>query len=127
MKAAAMHQVPLSGSALKLLRSLKPERAAPDHLVCVAPRGGLFSDMAMSQLLKRMGHGDVTVHGFRSAFRDWAGETTSFAREDIEMALAHTIESATERAYRRGRALEKRRDLMAAWAGYCAGITPAKA
>lgn len=99
MKAGATHQVPLSNAALNLLLSLKPTDAAPDDLVFVAPRGGAFSDMAMSQLLKRMGHGDVTVHGFRSAFRDWAGETTQFAREEIEMALAHTIESATERAY----------------------------
>jgi integrase len=81
--------------------------------------------MALSQLLKRMGHGDITVHGFRSTFRDWAGETTQFAREEIEMALAHTINSSTERAYRRGRALEKRRDLMAVWAKYC--LTEAEA
>ena len=120
MKAGAMHQVPLSDVALNLLLSLKPDNVGPEHLVFAAPRGGAFSDMAMSQLLKRMGHRDVTVHGFRSAFRDWAGEVTQFAREEVEMALAHTIESATERAYRRGRALEKRRDLMAEWADYCA-------
>lgn len=119
MKAGATHQVPLSDAALKLLLTLKPTDSDPDDLVFVAPSGGAFSDMAMSQLLKRMGHGDVTVHGFRSAFRDWAGETTQFAREDVEMALAHTIESATERAYRRGRALEKRHGLMADWADYC--------
>ena len=82
-----------------------------------APRGGPLSNMAMAQLLKRMGRPDITVHGFRSAFRDWAGETTQFGREEVEMALAHTITSATERAYRRGRALEKRRDLMEVWAG----------
>jgi integrase len=119
MKAGATHEVPLSDAALNLLNSLKPADAAPDDLVFVAPRGGAFSDMAMSQLLKRMGHGNVTVHGFRSAFRDWAGETTQFAHEEIEMALAHTIESATEAAYRRNRALPKRRELMAAWAEYC--------
>jgi len=58
-------------------------------------------------------------HGFRSTFRDWAGEKTSFVREDIEMALAHTIQSHTERAYRRGNALEKRRDVMESWSGFC--------
>ena len=108
MKAGATHEVPLSDAALNLLNSLKPDLTASDELVFIAPRGGAFSDMAMSQLLKRMGHGDVTVHGFRSAFRDWAGETTQFGREEVEMALAHTIESSVERAYRRGRALEKR-------------------
>ena len=61
----------------------------------------------------------VTVHGFRSAFRDWAGETTSFPREIAEAALAHVSGDATERAYRRGDALEKRRTLMEAWASLC--------
>lgn len=103
MKAGAMHQVPLSDVALNLLLFLKPDNVGPEHLVFAAPRGGAFSDMAMSQLLKRMGHGDVTVHGFRSAFRDWAGEVTQFGREEVEMALAHTIESATERAYQAAR------------------------
>jgi integrase len=120
MKAGATHQVPLSDAAVKILSALRPENADPDVLVFPAPRGGAFSDMAMAQLLKRMDYNDITVHGFRSAFRDWAGETTQFAREDVEMALAHTIESATERAYRRGRALEKRRDLMEDWAKFCA-------
>ena len=73
MKAGAMHQVPLSDAAIDILVALKPEGAEPYHLVFVAPRGGSFSDMAMAQLLKRMGHGDITVHGFRSTFRDWAG------------------------------------------------------
>lgn len=63
---------------------------------------------------------NVTVHGFRSTFRDWAGDMTNFAQQDIEMALAHTIQSKTERAYRRSDALEKRRELMDAWACYCA-------
>ena len=73
----------------------------------------------MTQLLRRMDRGDITVHGFRSTFRDWAGEATEHAREDAELALAHTVASATERAYRRGRALEKRRRLMDDWAAYC--------
>jgi integrase len=120
MKAGATHQVPLSVAALKVLQTVHSDDAAAGDIMFAAPRGGTFSDMAMAAVLKRMGHGAITVHGFRSAFRDWAGELTQYAREDIEMALAHTIESATERAYRRGRALEKRRDLMANWAEYCA-------
>ena len=119
MKAGATHQVPLSEPAQAVLRALKPKDAKPTDLVFPAPRGGPLSDMAMAQLLKRMGRPDITVHGFRSTFRDWAGETTQFGREEVEMALAHTISSSTERAYRRGRALEKRRELMAAWAAYC--------
>ena len=77
--------------------------------------------MALSQLIKRMNRGDITVHGFRSSFRDWAGDTTQFGREEVEMALAHTVGSSVELAYRRGRALDKRRELMSAWAEYCAG------
>ena len=67
-----------------------------------------------------MGHGNVTVHGFRSSFRDWAGDRTAFARDVVEAALAHAIGDATEAAYRRGDALEKRRKLMEAWVAYCA-------
>lgn len=124
MKAGAAHQVPLSEPAQAVLRALKSKVVVPTDLVFPAPRGGALSDMAMAQLLKRMGRPDITVHGFRSTFRDWAGETTQFGREEVEMALAHTITSSTERAYRRGRALEKRRDLMAAWANYCS-VPPA--
>ena len=119
MKAGAMHQVPLSEAARAVLRAVMPEGARSADIVFPAPRGGALSDMALSQLLKRMDLQRITVHGFRSTFRDWAGELTQFGREEVELALAHTIASATERAYRRGRALEKRRDLMAAWANYC--------
>lgn len=119
MKAGATHQVPLSDAALAILSTLKPAAAKHDDIAFPAPQGGAMSDMALSQLLKRMGRADITVHGFRSTFRDWAGELTRFGREEIEMALAHTIESAVERAYRRGRALEKRRALMDAWSEYC--------
>lgn len=72
----------------------------------------------MAMLLRRMGRLNITVHGFRSTFRDWAGETTSFPREVIEMALAHTVASKTERAYRRGRSVAKRRQLMDAWEAF---------
>lgn len=120
MKAGVIHEVPLSDAALKVLATVNEDNLKPTDYVFPAPRGGSLSDMALSQLLKRMGHSDITVHGFRSTFRDWAGETTQFGREEIEMALAHTVASSVERAYRRGRALEKRCELMTAWAQYCA-------
>ncbi|OJW66437.1 MAG: integrase [Sphingomonadales bacterium 63-6] len=121
MKAGFIHEVPLSDAAMAILAGMKEEGLKPTDFVFPAPRGGSLSDMALSQLLKRMERPDITVHGFRSTFRDWAGETTQFGREEVEMALAHTVASSVERAYRRGRALEKRRDLMAAWAKYCSG------
>ena len=118
MKAGVTHEVPLCEAALLLLGTIKPKNVGFDEIVFKGPKGGPMSNMAMAQLLKRMDC-DATVHGFRSTFRDWAGEETSFAREDIEMALAHTIQSHTERAYRRGNALEKRRDVMESWSGFC--------
>ena len=78
--------------------------------------------MACLTLLKRMGRGDLTVHGFRSTFRDWAAEQTAFPRDVAEMALAHTVKDKVEAAYRRGDLFEKRRKLMDAWAEYCGGI-----
>lgn len=119
MKAEAVHEVPLSDAAVAILQSVKEDGLEPTDIVFPAPRGGALSDMALSQLLKRMKHSDITVHGFRSTFRDWAGEKTQFGREEVEMALAHTVASSVERAYRRGRALEKRRELMSAWAQFC--------
>jgi len=119
MKAGFLHEVPLSDAAITVLKAVWEEGLKPTDFVFPAPRGGSLSDMALSQLLKRMERPDITVHGFRSTFRDWAGEKTQFGREEVEMALAHTVASSVERAYRRGRALEKRRDLMAAWTEYC--------
>ena len=119
MKAGATHQVPLSDAAIAVLTALKPGDPTADQLVFANDGGRQLSNMAMAMLLRRMGYDGITVHGFRSTFRDWAGESTAFGREEIEMALAHTIESAVERAYRRGRALEKRRELMSAWASAC--------
>ncbi len=121
MKAGEEHSVPLSEAAIAVLHSAKEDGLEPGDFVFPAPRGGSLSDMTLSAVLKRMDRKDITVHGFRSAFRDWAGDKTDFEREVVEMALAHTITSAVERAYRRGRALEKRRELMNAWAYYCAG------
>ncbi len=119
MKAGAMHEVPLSDRAMAILNDLKNDKVQPHHFVFPAQRSGSLSDMTLSAVLKRMAHSGITVHGFRSTFRDWAGEETSFERGVIEMALAHTVASSVERAYRRGRALEKRRDLMTEWANYC--------
>lgn len=121
MKANEEHQVPLSAGALELVKSMQRDASEPADRVFHNGKGTGFSDMALTAVLRRMGHGNVTVHGFRSTFRDWAGETTSFSREDIEMALAHQVGSKTERAYRRGRSVSKRRDLMKAWTRFCLG------
>jgi integrase len=75
--------------------------------------------MAMDMMLRRMKHDAVTVHGFRSSFRDWAGNVSNFPREITETALAHVIGDKAEQAYRRSDALEKRRKLMEAWAAFC--------
>lgn len=116
MKAGKEHRVPLSPRAVEILKStqeLRKEGLFP------AIKGGKMSGMAMTMLLRRM-KVDVTVHGFRSGFRDWAAECTGYAHEVAEMALAHTIESKVERAYRRGDLFDKRRRLMGDWATYCA-------
>ena len=118
MKASEQHEVPLSDAALSILQAVYEVGLEADDVVFPAPRGGPLSDMTLSAVLKRMGR-KVTVHGMRSSFRDWAGDKTRYPREVVEMALAHTVGSATERAYRRGRALEKRRELMDAWASFC--------
>ncbi len=125
MKAGKAHEVPLSASALRVLKQLKPEQVSPDRLVFRGSHGSPLSNMAMLNLLKRM-ETPVTVHGFRSSFRDWAGEETKYAREEIEMALAHTIASKAERAYRRGTALDKRRSLMSDWGAYLESHSGAK-
>ncbi|ARO52732.1 integrase [Methylorubrum zatmanii] len=118
MKAGREHRVPLSEPALAILTGLG---GAPDALVFPGTRRGtMLSDMTLTMLLRRMGR-DVTAHGFRSSFRDWAGEATSFPREVAEAALAHIVGDKVERAYRRGDALAKRAELMAAWGAYCAG------
>ena len=83
-----------------------------------AKAGRALSNMAFLMLLRRMSRGDLTTHGFRSSFRDWAAEITAFPAEVAEMALAHTVSSKVEAAYRRGDLLEKRRQLAEAWAAY---------
>ena len=123
MKAEVEHSVPLTDRAMALLNALKPKNLEPHRLVFPALRGGKLSNMAMSMLLRRMNIEGITVHGFRSSFRDWAGEETNFERETVEMALAHTVGNKAERAYRRGRALAKRRALMEAWQAHCYGAS----
>jgi integrase len=108
----------LSERALTLLSEAEKARTG-DFVFPGARAARPLSVMAMEMVLRRMNHGDVTVHGFRSAFRDWAGNETHFAREVAEAALAHVIGDAAERAYRRGDALDKRRHLMETWAAYC--------
>ena len=89
--------------------------------------GAPLSNMALLMTLGRMNRGDITAHGFRSTFRDWAAERTSFPSEVVEMALAHVVDDKTEAAYRRGDLFEKRRRLLDAWADYCAKQpTPSK-
>jgi integrase len=118
MKAGREHRVPLSGRALKILKKLHTGQT--DEYVFPGQRpGNPLSNMAMEMQLRRMKVDDATVHGFRSSFRDWCGEASTFPREVAEAALAHVSGDATERAYRRGDALEKRRKLMEAWANYC--------
>jgi integrase len=119
MKAGREHRIPLSDSAMAVLA--KAEDLRDGVFVFSGARAGRpLSGMSMEMVLRRMNVVGVTVHGFRSAFRDWAGNETSFAREIAEAALAHVIGDKAEQAYRRGDALEKRRKLMDAWALYCA-------
>ena len=116
MKAAKEHRVPLSGDAITLLG----DRGANGDLVFGSDTklGKPISDMSMTAVLRRMKIDGITVHGFRSSFRDWAGETTAFPREVIEAALAHQLKDKAEAAYARGDLLNKRRELMAAWANH---------
>ena len=118
MKAGREHRVPLSSRALAILEAVA-EAKTGEFVFAGQKAGKPLSGMAMEMVLRRMKVAGVTVHGFRSAFRDWCGEATSFPRELAEAALAHVAGDATERAYRRGDALEKRRGLMEAWAGFC--------
>ena len=124
MKAETEHTVPLSPRAVELLRKVQPLAEAKGAIakrpLFPTGHGGSLSSMAMLMQLRRMAKG-LTVHGFRSSFRDWAAECTGFSHEVCEMALAHTIGNKAEAAYRRGALMPKRRKLMEAWADYCAG------
>lgn len=118
MKAKAEHRVPLSAPARRIVETM-PHVRGNQHVFPGLKAGSGLSNMAMLTLLRRMGRAEVTAHGFRSTFRDWAAERTNYANHIVEAALAHTIESKTERAYRRTDLLDKRRRLMNDWAKYC--------
>lgn len=118
MKSGREHRVPLSGRAIELLGTV-PRVVGCAFVFPGARAGHGLSNMAMLECLREMRGRSVSVHGFRSTFRDWAGERTNFPREIAEAALAHVLGDKTEAAYRRGDALEKRRRLMEAWAGFC--------
>lgn len=114
MKAGKEHRVPLTANMIALLGPRRDDDALVFESQTKAGRP--ISDMSMTAVLRRMGRDDITVHGFRSTFRDWAGETTGFAREVIEAALAHGIKDKSEAAYARSDLFDKRRNLMQAWA-----------
>jgi integrase len=118
MKGGREHRVPLSRAAVALLKNM--QTVHPNDLVFPGDRRGKpLSNMSMLMTLRRMGRNDLTAHGFRSTFRDWAAECTNFPAEVAEAALAHVIGDKVEAAYRRGDLFEKRRRLMDAWAAYC--------
>jgi integrase len=120
IKAGREHRVPLSGRVIAILRGLADSKQGEFAFAGQRPNKPL-SSKSMETVLRRMHITDATVHGFRSAFRDWAGNETTFPREIIETALAHIVGDKAEQAYRRSDALERRRNLMEAWASYCEG------
>jgi integrase len=125
MKAGREHRVPLSRRALEILKGMSDIRDG-DFVFPGQRAGRPLSVMALEMVLRRMKIDNATVHGFRSAFRDWAAECTHFPNEVCEAALAHVIENKAEAAYRRGDLFEKRRKLMEAWASYCTTVTAGK-
>ena len=123
MKAGREHRVPLSPATVKVLREMLPLRGTARGPYWVFPGGRAgkpLSNMSMNMLLRRMGKSELTVHGFRSCFRDWSAEATDYPREVAEQALAHQLSNKVEAAYRRGDMLEKRRRCMEDWAVFCA-------
>jgi integrase len=121
MKAGKDHRVPLSGPGLAILKGMKSSSdAGKDFVFPGGKHGKPLSNTAMIAVLRRMGRGDLTVHGFRSSFRDWVAERTNFPSEVAEMALAHAVGDKVEAAYRRGDLFDRRRRVMTAWATFCA-------
>jgi integrase len=118
MKAGKEHRVPLPSRAVSILKALQ-ETKSNEFIFPGEKKDAPLSAMAFAMLMRRMKVDQYTAHGFRSAFRDWAGDETSFPREIAEAALAHKVGDETEQAYRRSDALERRRKLMTAWADYC--------
>lgn len=117
MKAGRAHRVPLTDRALAIIEKAKSQDPESDYLFSRNEKP--LSNMAMLTLLKRMKYRAITVHGFRSSFRDWAAERAAYSHEVCEMALAHTIGNKAEAAYRRGDLMEARRKLMRDWDSYC--------
>ena len=127
MKAHREHRVPLSARALAILDEMQASRGAGDGFVFPGGKPGRpLSNMAFLMLLRRMGRGDLTAHGFRATFKTWASERTSFQNEIVEASLAHAIGGKVEQAYRRGDLFDKRRKLMDAWAAYSAAPAAGK-
>jgi integrase len=123
MKAGKEHRVPLSARVLAILEEMQGHHSADDGFVFAGGKPGQpLSNMAFLMLLRRMGRGDLTTHGFRSTFRDWVAERTSFPSDVAELALAHAVRNPVEAAYRRGDMFEKRRRLMDAWATFCTTV-----
>jgi integrase len=121
MKAAREHRVPLSPRALAILEEMHTLGHADDGFVFPGAKPEKpLSNMALLMLMRRMGRDDLTAHGFRSSFRDWAAERTNFPAEVAEMALAHTVSDKTVAAYNRSDLFERRRRLMQQWATFCA-------
>lgn len=113
------HIVPLSTGALAALYEVEPLRDLSGGFIFPGRKGKSLSQMTLLALLQRRMKRDVTVHGFRSAFRDWAGDEGDVPRELAEASLAHVVKDTTERAYRRKTAVEKRRAVMQAWCDFC--------
>jgi integrase len=118
MKAGREHRVPLSPAAIDIVKSLQETRSN-NYVFPGQKKDKGLSVMALEMVLRRMKIEDATVHGFRSAFRDWAAEQTNYSNEVCEAALAHVIQNKAEAAYRRGDLFDKRRELMQDWAAYC--------
>ena len=125
MKGFREHRVPLSDQAVAVLEQIRWERHGSTFVFPNAKLTAPISNMACLAVLKRMGRSDLTMHGFRSTFRDWSAESTAYPRDVCEMALAHAIEDKSEAAYRRGDLLEKRAQLMRDWGFWCDGAVQA--
>jgi integrase len=117
-KSKKEHRVPLSPPAIDLMERMDAIRQS-DYVFPGTRTGKALSDTALLDVLARMGHKDITVHGFRSTFSTWAAERTNYPREVREAALGHALGNKVEATYQRGDLFEKRRRLMAEWAKYC--------
>nr|WP_232629210.1 site-specific integrase [Methylobacterium sp. Leaf118] len=126
MKGGREHRVPLTAETITILEEARAIAPGPCNLVFPSTKLAKLSDMVFLMLLRRGKMGDFTTHGFRSTFRDWVDEETDFPGDVAEAALAHLVGDETERAYRRGDALAKRRHLMEAWANFVCGVSGAE-